>query len=71
MQDYEIRIRCNGRGYTHIEILYLNDSTAIRAAEILAGGRPFEVWRGLDCIHGTQHMVQPPSPAICAITDAA
>jgi hypothetical protein len=59
MQDYEIRIQCNGRGYTHIEILYSNDSTAIRAAEILADGRPFEVWRDLECIHGTPHMIQP------------
>ena len=52
MQDYEIRILCNGRGHTHIEMMHLNDSTAIRAAEILAAGRPFEVWRDLECIHG-------------------
>ncbi len=63
MHDYEIRIRCNGHGYTHIEILYLNDSTAIRAAEILADGRPFEVWRGLECIHGAPHMMQPAQPS--------
>jgi hypothetical protein len=53
MPNYEIRIRCHGRGRTHLEILYLNDSTAIRAAEILAAGRPFEVWRGVTCIHHT------------------
>jgi hypothetical protein len=59
MQDYEIRIRCNGRGYTHIEVMYLNDSSAIRAAEVLAAGRPFEVWRDLDCIYGAPRAAQP------------
>lgn len=52
MQNYEIRILCNGRGHTHIEVMHLNDSSAIRAAEILAAGRPFEVWRDLECIYG-------------------
>ena len=60
MPDYEIRIHCNGRGRTHLEILYLNDSTAIRAAATLAAGRPFEVWRGLRCIHGAP--VPPAAP---------
>jgi hypothetical protein len=59
MQDYEIRILCNGRGHTHIEVMYLNDSSAIRAAEMLAAGRPFEVWRDLECIYGAAR--HPPS----------
>lgn len=59
MQDYEIRIRCNGRGHTLIEVMHLNDSSAIRAAEVLAAGRPFEVWRDLECIHGAPRISQP------------
>jgi len=59
MQNYEVRIRCNGLGYTHIEVMYLNDSSAIRAAETLAAGRPFEVWRDLDCIYGAPLIAQP------------
>jgi hypothetical protein len=52
MQPYEIRILFKDRGYSLIEMLHLNDYTAIRAAEALAAGRPFEVWRDLECIHG-------------------
>jgi len=52
MHTYEIRILCKGRGHTIIAIMHLNDSTAIQAARTLAAGRPFEVWRDLDCIHG-------------------
>jgi hypothetical protein len=59
MQDYEIRILCNGRGHTHIEVRHLNDSNAIRAAEGFAAGRPFEVWRDLDCIYGARRPGQP------------
>jgi hypothetical protein len=59
MQDYEIRIRCSGRGHTYIEVMYLDDSSAIRAAEVLAAGRPFEVWRDLDCIYGAWPAAQP------------
>lgn len=59
MQDYEIRILCKGRGHTYIEVMYLNDSSAIRAAEVLAGGRPFEVWRELECIYGAPRQTHP------------
>jgi hypothetical protein len=52
MPDYEILIHCHGRGRTHLEILYANDAAAIRAAEILAAGRSFEVWRGVTRIDG-------------------
>jgi hypothetical protein len=52
MQDYEFRILCSGRGHTIVAVMHLNDSTAIRAAEVLAAGRPFEVWRDLECIYG-------------------
>jgi hypothetical protein len=55
MHDYEIRILAPGkdrgrRGHTIIEVMHLNDSTAIRAARSLAAGRPFEVWRGIERI---------------------
>jgi hypothetical protein len=55
MQDYEIRIfganKDHGRrGHTIIEMMHLNDSTALRSARSLAAGRPFEVWRGLERI---------------------
>ena len=55
MQDYEIRILGPGkdrtrRNHTIIEVMHLNDSTAIRAARSLAAGRPFEVWRGIERI---------------------
>ena len=62
MPDYEVRILCHGRGFTHLEILYLNDSTAILAAETLAAGRPFEVWRGRQCVHGVPVPPPPVSP---------
>lgn len=55
MQDYEIRILGQGKehgrpNHTIIEVMHLNDSTAIRAARSLAAGRPFEVWRGIERI---------------------
>jgi len=53
MQDYEIRILGAGtnpgwQNHTLIEVMHLNDTTAIRAARSLARGRPFEVWRGIE-----------------------
>jgi len=53
MHDYEIRI-LNPDGSTAIIAteIYLCDSSAIRAAHAMADGLAFEVWRGMDCIHG-------------------
>jgi len=53
MQDYEFRIlgpenQQGRRNHTIIEVMHLNDTTAIRAARSLAAGRPFEVWRGVE-----------------------
>jgi len=53
MQDYEIRIfgpaKEQGRqSHTIVEVMHLNDSTALRAARMLAAGRPFELWRGIE-----------------------
>ena len=55
MHDYEIRIigpsKVPGRlSNTIIEVMHLNDSNAIRAARVLAAGRTFEVWRGIERI---------------------
>jgi hypothetical protein len=33
--------------------MHLNDAAAVRSAEKMADGQPFEVWRDLDCIYGT------------------
>jgi len=49
MDSYEIRILSDRQ--TIIESLYLNDHAAVRAAQKFAAGKPFEVWRGLDCIY--------------------
>ena len=59
MQDYEIRLLCHGRGHTRIEVMHLNDASAIRAAEALAAGRAFEVWRDLECIYGARQSTSP------------
>ncbi len=55
MQDYEILIfgpekEVGRRNHTFVEVMHLNDATAIRAARSLAAGRPFEVWRGIERI---------------------
>ncbi len=50
MQIYEIRILSENQ--TIIESAFLNDHAAVRAAQKFAAGKPFEVWRGLDCIYG-------------------
>jgi len=51
MREYEIRVFSHGRSQTVIEVMHLNDHAAIRAAKKMAGDRPFEVWRDLDCIY--------------------
>jgi hypothetical protein len=53
MHEYEIRIlRADRTTNTVIEVMHLNDDAAIHAAKKFAEARPFEVWRGLDCIYG-------------------
>jgi hypothetical protein len=60
MHEYEIRILHADRTTdTVIEVAHLNDNAAIRAAKKLAEARPFEVWRGLDCIYG-EHWTEIP-----------
>jgi hypothetical protein len=56
MLDYEIRVLSAGHAILIIEVRHLSDQAAVRAAKNLAGDRPFEVWRDLDCIYA------PPKP---------
>ncbi len=53
MHEYEIRILSARHTIAIIEEVHFNDHGAVRSAKKLAGDRHFEVWRGLDCIYGT------------------
>ena len=62
MHEYEIRIlRADRSTDTVMEMIYLNDQSAIRSAKKLAEARPFEVWRDLKCIHGRPPKRRPPT----------
>ena len=52
MHEYEIRILSGGHIILVMEEILLSDHAAIRSAKKVAADRPFEVWRGLDCIYG-------------------
>jgi hypothetical protein len=53
MHEYEIRILGSaGSPALIIPDIQLSDEAAIRSARKIAGGRPFEVWRGLERIAG-------------------
>lgn len=52
MKYYEIRvINQKGRASLIYHQLHADDAVAIRSADDIADGQPFEVWRGMDCIH--------------------
>ena len=51
MHEYQIRVLSSGHPIDIIEAMHLSDDVAMRSAKNLAGDRPFEVWRGLDCIY--------------------
>ena len=60
MHEYELRIlNANRTTDLVIEVAHINDNAAIRQGRKIAEGRPFEVWRGLDCVYGT-HKEAPP-----------
>ena len=60
MREYEIRIlRADKATDVIMRMVHLTDHAAIRAAKKLAEARPFEVWRGMDCIYGG-HSAEPP-----------
>jgi hypothetical protein len=52
MHEYEIRILSSGKASIIIEEIHLSDIAAIRSARKMAHGRPFEVWKDLECISG-------------------
>jgi hypothetical protein len=52
MRTYEIRILSDGKTSAIYMAVHLNDRAAIRAAERMAVGMPFEVWRDMDCVYG-------------------
>ena len=55
MDEYEIRIlRDDGSTALIAAGTHLNDNAAIRSARKLARAHKFEVWRGMDCIYGTE-----------------
>ena len=51
MREYEIRVLSSGHATLIIEQTHINDQAAVRSARKFAGNRPFEVWRGVDCIY--------------------
>ncbi len=52
MKYYEIRVfNRDGRASLIFHQLHINDAVAIKAAKEVAEEQPFEVWRGMDCIH--------------------
>jgi hypothetical protein len=53
LYNYEIRILNGGKTKSVIEVVHLNDHAAIRAGKKFAEGNLFEVWRGLDCVYGS------------------
>ena len=57
MRGYEFRVLNSGHATMIIEENHLNDHAAIRSARKYAGDRPFEVWRGSECIYS------PPEPS--------
>jgi hypothetical protein len=63
VHDYEIRIlRADRSTNAVIEVMHISDHAAIRAAQKIAEARPFEVWRGLDCIYGRNTGPVTPQP---------
>ncbi|HEX2613629.1 MAG TPA: hypothetical protein VHO02_08550 [Fibrobacteria bacterium] len=55
MHEYEIRIlNSDGSVALICEEIQLHDNAAIRSASRMALGRPFEVWRGIECIRSAR-----------------
>lgn len=54
MREYEIRVLSSGHATLIIEQTHFSDHAAVRAARKYAADRPFEVWRGDDCIYAPE-----------------
>ncbi|HEY2009952.1 MAG TPA: hypothetical protein VGH23_13245 [Rhizomicrobium sp.] len=60
MLDYEVLILDDkARPRAFVEMRDSDDGNAVRSAAFIANGRPFEVWRDLDCIHRPTGTVRP------------
>lgn len=60
MLDYEVLILDDkARPRAFVEMQDSDDGNAVCSAAFIANGRPFEVWRDLDCIHRPTGTVQP------------
>jgi hypothetical protein len=51
MHEYEIRVLSAGQIILITSQLQISDHAAIRSAQKIAADRPFEVWRGANCIY--------------------
>jgi hypothetical protein len=51
MHEYQIRVLSSGHPIVIDDAMHPDDHAAMKSARTLAGDRPFEVWRGLDCIY--------------------
>ncbi len=60
MRTYEIRVLKDGKTSAVYLAVHLDDHAAIRAAERMAIGMPFEVWRDMDCVYGSVTTSQHP-----------
>ncbi len=62
MHEYEIRIlQPDGRSALITPEIHLSDHSAIRSARRLAHGMRIEVWRGMECIYGSDTAPPPTS----------
>jgi hypothetical protein len=59
MHEYEIRVLSAGRTVLITSQIQLSDHAAIRSGKKIAADKPFEVWRGLDCIYGRPVPAEP------------
>ncbi len=63
MDQYEIRVmHDDGRTALILAAIYSDDNAAIRSARKVARDHKFEVWRGMDCVYGTQGATVIPLP---------
>jgi hypothetical protein len=55
MQDYEIRLLTERFTLSlTMQTKHVSDQAAILSARAMCHGKPFEVWRGAECIHGAR-----------------
>ncbi len=60
MHTYEIRVLSVGHTIAIVEEVHFSDHAAIRSGKNVAGVKPFEVWRGSDCVYATPRVYGTP-----------